>query len=126
MAWIAVDLDDTLISEKTNEPEPGAVEAMTKLVESGHRVSIWTARFLEGLQEGKSEEKIKADVEKELQTWGIPYSDIWTGPVKPNVDVFIGDNLVPYAGNWPLTLAQAHMLMEPTKKEFKDPEEIIE
>ena len=106
--WLAVDLDDTLLS-RADEPEPGAIEAMTKLLEEGHRVTIWTARFARIHKDDHS--KLLAHTEAELKKHGIPYTDICTGP-KPPADVFIGDNVVPYSGNWPQTLAQAHMQLE--------------
>lgn len=107
--WLAVDLDNTLISKKTHQAEPGAAEAMLHLLSNGHRVSIWTARFSIVPDEQKNE--VCKQVEQELEQNGIPYSDIWFGD-KPNVDLFIGDNCVPYTGSWPQALAAAEMMLQ--------------
>lgn len=106
--WVAVDLDDTLIN-RMGEPEPGAIEAMSKFLEEGHRVTIWTARFARIHEDDHG--KLLHHTEQQLKELGIPYTDIATGP-KPAADVFIGDNVVPFEGDWPRTLAQAHMMMK--------------
>jgi hypothetical protein len=106
--WVAVDLDDTLLHPDSS-PEDGASEAMGKLLEEGHRVTIWSAR-LSKVPEDKREEMAKK-IELELTAVGIPFSDVCTGP-KPPADLFIGDNVVPFTGSWPKTLAQAHMMMD--------------
>lgn len=105
--WVAVDLDDTLLN-RNDEPEPGAVEAMTQLMNEGHRVSIWTARF--SRVHSHEQAGLHLHLETMLKNLGIPYTDIVTGP-KPPADIFIGDNVIPFEGNWPKTLAQAHMMM---------------
>ena len=110
MAWIAVDLDNTLISKKTNQAEPGAVEAMEHLLSQGHKVSIWTARFQ--AMPAHHLELTRKHIEKQLKECGIPYSDIWVGRNKPNVDCFLGDNLVPYKGDWRETVAATKMFLE--------------
>lgn len=105
--WVAVDLDDTLLN-RAGEAEPGAIEAMAALLEEGHRVTIWTARFSKVHEEDKT--KMRLRIEDELHLAGVPFTDVCTGP-KPPADVFIGDNLVPFEGDWPRTMAQAHMMM---------------
>jgi len=121
MAWIAVDLDNTLVNARTGDAEPGAVEAMAELLKDGHRVTIWTARFAPRPEEEKK--AVKADIEKTLSDAGIPYTDIWTGHNKPNVDAFIGDNLVPYKGNWGQSLAMLNMMIEHAGPAEADDEE---
>lgn len=106
--WVAVDLDDTLLHQD-GSPMDGAAGAMGKLLEEGHRISIWTARFSKIKEEDKT--KLRLQIEDELQLAGIPFSDVWVGP-KPPADLFIGDNLVPFEGDWPKTLAQAHLMMK--------------
>lgn len=121
MAWIAVDLDNTLIDPSSGEAEPGAIEAMAELLKDGHRVTVWTARFAPEPEEKKA--AIKAQVEKQLAEAGVPYSDVWTGHNKPNVDAFIGDNLVPYKGNWGQSLAMLNMMLtHPGASEHDDEE----
>jgi hypothetical protein len=108
--WLAVDLDDTLL-DRQDHPLPDAAGAMEQLLSEGHRVTIWTARFAHARTE-QDIDVIKQAIELQLQAAGIPYSDIWTAHHKPQSDMFIGDNLVPFAGDWPKTLAQAHMMMK--------------
>lgn len=121
MAWIAVDLDNTLVNPHSGEAEPGAVDAMAQLLREGHRVTIWTARFAPEPEEKKV--AIKAQIEKTLAEAGVPYSDIWTGHNKPNVDAFIGDNLVTYDGNWGQSLAMLNMMLQHAGPAESDDEE---
>jgi FMN phosphatase YigB (HAD superfamily) len=110
MAWIAMDCDNTLIDKKTGVATPGAPEAMQHLLDQGHRVSIWTARFSHA-KDSRESRRIRENLENELETNEIPYSDIWVGHVKPDVDVFVGDNLVPYAGDWAQSLSMLKMFL---------------
>lgn len=108
MAWIGVDLDDTLL-QRDGSPEDEAGDAMRELLEAGHRVTIWTARFAR-IQE-KDHTKMRLQIEDELNLADVPFSDIWMGP-KPPCDLFIGDNLVPYLGDWPQALATAKIMLK--------------
>lgn len=121
MAWLAVDLDHTLVNPDTGEAEPGAVDAMAQLLKEGHRVSVWTARFAPMPEDKKVE--VQKQVEKVLSDASIPYSDIWTGHNKPNVDAFIGDNLVPYKGNWGQSLSALYMMLQHAGPAESDDEE---
>jgi hypothetical protein len=109
MAWIAMDVDKTLL-HLDGSSTPGAAEAMQHLLDKGHRVSIWTARFAHAQNE-QDTHRIHDDLVNELERNKIPYSDIWLGPVKPDVDVFVGDNLIPYEGSWPQALAMLDMYL---------------
>ncbi len=104
MAWICVDVDGTLVSEKTGQAEPGAIEAMMTLLQGGHRVTLYTARFHGAPKEHK--ELIFKHLQHQLDTLGIPYSDIWEGNHKPAADAFIDDHSVPYRGDWGHALSE--------------------
>jgi len=121
-SWVAVDMDDTLVDKHTGVATPGAAEAMQSLLDQGHRVSIWTARFSHARDEEHSN-AIKKQVEHELALNKIPYSDVWTGHVKPDVDAFVGDNLIPYAGNWPQSLSMLHMYLGKPAEGHNEPSE---
>lgn len=62
---LAVDLDGTIIDEKTEELIPGAKDALVKLHENGWKIVIWTAR-------GDAE----TYVPKVLSRHGIPYDAV--------------------------------------------------
>lgn len=110
MAWVCVDVDGTLVSEKTGHAEPGAIEAMMTLLNAGHRVTLYTARFHGAPEEHK--QTIFHHLEQQLHHLGIPYSDIWTGTHKPAADAFIDDHGVPYRGNWGQSLAHLQLTLK--------------
>lgn len=115
MSWVCVDVDNTLINEKTGEPEPGAIEAMMTLLEGGHRVTLFTARFHNAPDEHKN--AIFHHLQQQLSHLGIPYSDIWLGSHKPAADAFIDDHAVPYRGNWGQTLSQLQLTLNQHREE---------
>jgi hypothetical protein len=129
MAWICVDLDDTLVQkqpvvepetigdeESVQQPElqdmpvEGAVEAMTQLVEEGHRLTVFTARF--AAMPASEKQRVKEEIEQTLQMLGFPEMDVWTGTFKPAADLFIDNNAVNFSDDWPLALAQAQQMLE--------------
>lgn len=129
MAWICVDLDDTLIQkqpavepemvdEADTEPEPelhdmpieGAVEAMTQLAEEGHRLTVFTARF--AAMPASEKQRVAEEITQTLQMLGFPEMEVWTGTFKPAADLFIDNNAVNFSDDWPLALAQAQQMLE--------------
>jgi hypothetical protein len=114
MAWIAVDLDGTLIEidPETQEEQPieGAVEAMHQLAGEGHRLTVFTARFTPMPQSER--ERLSQEIEEILSAWGFPPMEIWSGMTKPNADIFIDNSAVTFDGSWGLTLAQTQSMLE--------------
>jgi len=115
MAWICVDLDNTLISEENSEmdemvPTDGAVDAMLQITNEGHRVSVFTHRFAP-MPEIKKQQ-LKEELQQKLMAVGFPEMEIWTGTTKPGADIFIDDKAVTFDKDWGLALAQMQMMLE--------------
>jgi hypothetical protein len=115
MAWICVDLDDTLLekdpmSGEYTQPTDGAIEAMQTLLEEGHKLSIFTARF--NPMPLQKRQELKEEIEQTLQQLGFPEMEVWTGMNKPSADIFIDNNAVTYDGDWGLALAQTQQMLE--------------
>ena len=119
MAWIIVDLDDTLVRSdqdpETGEdgedtPIEGAVEAMAQLTQEGHRITVFTSRFAP--MPDSEKQRVKEEIEQELQAMGFPPMEVWTGTHKPDGDFFIDDKAVTFDNDWGLALAQMQYMME--------------
>lgn len=122
MAWIVIDLDHTLVIEgepdavdpMTGEPlgpqpVPGAPEACAQLAAEGHRLTVYTSRFAP--MPDSERQRLKEQLEQELQSFGFPPMEVWSGFTKPAADVFIGHNHITYDGDWNLALAQTEMML---------------
>ena len=118
MAWIAIDLDDTLVQklpdpmtgEESEQPIEGAVESMNQLVQEGHRLTVFTARFAP--MPDSERQRLKEQIEQELQSYGFPPMEVWTGTHKPSADVYIGDEAITFDNDWGLAMAQLSMMLE--------------
>lgn len=115
MAWFAIDLDNTLISEENQEtgemvPTEGAVDAMLQLTNEGHRISVFTHRFAP-MPEIKKQQ-MKDELVQKLMAIGFPEMEVWTGTTKPGADIFIDDKAVTFDNDWGLALAQSQMMLE--------------
>lgn len=121
MAWICLDLDDTLVTSQPsmgmdgegseqNIPVDGAVEAVAQLVAEGHRVTVFTARF--NAMPDARKQQLKEEIEEELMQLGFPPIEVWTGTHKPAADLFIDNNAITFDNDWGLALAQAQVMME--------------
>lgn len=118
MAWIVLDLDNTLVSRiedpetgiPVTEPVLGAAEAAHQLASEGHRLTVYTSRFAPMPAERRRQ--LKEDIEAELAGLGFPPVEVWTGTSKPDADVFIGSNHVTFEGDWGLALAHTQSMLE--------------
>jgi hypothetical protein len=133
MAWIGLDLDDTLLKKapavdpETGEPmDPsmapeegaeedvptdGSVEFVTQLMNEGHRLTVFTARFK--AMPDSEKQRLKEQIEQELQEKGFPPLEVWTGTHKPEFDFYIGNEAITYDDDWGLVMAQLkYMLTE--------------
>lgn len=112
MAWIVVDLDETLVVDdgmNGQMPVDGAPEAVQQLVAEGHRVTVQTSRFAP--MPASEKDRLKQQIEEDLQSYGFPPIEVWTGTTKPDADVFIGHNHITYDGDWGLVMAQTEMML---------------
>ncbi len=113
MAWICLALDNTLLADDGQGgtmPTDGAVEAMSTLQAEGHRLTVYTERFAP--MPDSERNRMKQEIEQELQSYGFPPMEVWTGTTKPAADLFIGDNHVTFDDDWGLALAQAQEMLE--------------
>lgn len=125
MAWIVFALDGTLLGAGTDGalgggmdepvgggfgPTPGAVEAVTQLLNEGHRVSVWTDRFAPMPEARK--QQLKEEIEQELLSVGFPQLEVWTGTTKPSADIYIDRKAVTFDDDWGLALAQVQQMLE--------------
>jgi hypothetical protein len=113
MAWIVVDLDDTLIQDMGDGQEvpiAGSVESMMQLANEGHRLTVFTSRFVP--MPDSEKQRLKEQIEQDLVAYGFPPMEVWTGTSKPAADVFIDNKAVTFDGDWPLALAQLSVMLE--------------
>lgn len=114
MAWICLDLDDTLVQKEPTSgeelPVTGAPESVQTLAQEGHRLTVWTSRFAPMPESRKQQEK--EALEAKLLQMGFPELEVWTGSVKPAADLFLGSSMVTFDNDWGLALAQMQMMME--------------
>lgn len=111
MAWIVMDLDQTLVndSEMGEVPVDGAVEACAQLAQAGHRLTVLTSRFAPMPESER--QRLKEQIEGDLAACGFPPMEVWTGTSKPDADIFLGHNHVTYDGDWALALAQIEAML---------------
>ena len=127
MPWIVFALDGCLLmmapdpiveggGEDPNAPMPGsmatdgAVEAVTQLLNEGHRVSVWTDRFAPMPEARK--QQLKEEISQELAAAGFPELEVWTGTTKPSADIYIDRKAVTFDDDWGLALAQVQQMLE--------------
>ena len=123
--WLACDLDGTILSEapgmasrgEFGEPLPGAMKALRELESLGWRISIFTARFTFG----HDPEALKAAIEQTLRSYGVPFTDVWTG-TKPPADYFVDNKAIHFGGDWGevLTMLTAEGLESGQEEEGDD------
>ena len=111
---IVVDLDGTILEEKSREakpkalPLPGAIDAVNRLYEMGHVITIYTARPV-------SDQEI---ILRQLEKYDIKYHYLILG--KPVGDIFIDDrafNVKDWRKDWRRLL---HLIEEKMKQPYEE------
>jgi hypothetical protein len=113
MAWIAVNLDDTLLTDMGDGQEiatPGAVETLTQLVQEGHRITVVTSRFAP--MPASERNRMKEQLEQTLVGQGFPPLEVWAGSTKPAADIYVGADAVTFDNDWNMALAQIQVMLE--------------
>jgi hypothetical protein len=117
MAWIAFDLDGTMIDEQPEElgggliPIEGAVETTHRYFNEGHRLTVYTSRFAP--MPDSERNRLKEQIEQDLAGLGFPPIEVWAGNTKPSADLFVSKDAVTFDGDYGLAQAQIdYMLAE--------------
>ena len=109
---IVFDLDGTICPQLTGknldystlDPFPGAVDAINRLHDSGHRIVIYTARFMgrcHGMIGLIHSEGFYESTVKQLDGWGVKYDKLIMG--KSRADLYVDDKGVRFDGDWEKT-----------------------
>lgn len=117
MAWLCWDLDGTLLEGQPEElgggimAIEGAVEAVNRYFNEGHRLTVYTSRFAP--MPDSERYRLKSQIEQDLTSLGFPPMEVWTGTTKPSADLFISKDAVTFDGDYGLVQAQVdYMLAE--------------
>jgi hypothetical protein len=113
MAWVVIGYDEVLMQDMGDGQEvavDGALEAVNFLLSQGHHLTVWTERFTP--MPDSEKQRLKEQLEQELQAQGFPLMEVWTGSTKPAADVFIDKKAVTYDGDWNLVIAQVGVMLE--------------
>ena len=108
-AWIAVDLDGTILKPgyypKLGPPMPGAIEGLEQLRMYGFKIMIWTARTGITDEHGKFQNfwKVSGGIHEHLIENKVPFDYILPQLHKPSfVFAYIDDKAIPIDGRgWP-------------------------
>ena len=111
---IVIDLDGTILEEKNREekpkalPLPGAIDAINRLYEMGHVITIHTARPI-------SDQELTL---RQLEEYGIKYHHLVLG--KPVGDIFIDDRAFPLR-DWKKDWRKVqHLIDEKMKQPYEE------
>ena len=102
---LAFDIDGVICSSKTNnyresKPNVNAIKRINDLYKNGHKIIIFTARYM-GRTNNNKDEAIKlgySQTEDQLKSWGLKYHELIFG--KPSFDLLIDDKAYNYSESW--------------------------
>lgn len=85
-------------------PKPGAAQAMSRLLELGYEVVIYSTRCYSRFIKGAYQESQVKEVQEWLKKWQIPYSYIYLSSEKPLCSLFVDDRAYRFEGNWDMEI----------------------
>jgi hypothetical protein len=96
---IAVDFDDTIVVRVfgTLVPAKDCIEALQILRDQGYKIIIHSARSWEHWQDRIERENEMTNL---LNSWEIPYDEVYAGKGKPPAMAYIDDRGLRFADNW--------------------------
>ena len=109
--FFCFDIDNTIChtkgtNYKSSKPIKSHIDCINKLYESGHKIIIYTARFM-----GRNNNKINLAKKQgykftyhQLQAWGLKFHELHLG--KPAADFYIDDKSIDYRKNWKKKLSK--------------------
>ena len=83
-----------------SKPYVSAIKKINQLYSDGHRIIIFTARYM-GRTNNNIEKAKQLGYEKtfqQLQSWGLHFHELFMG--KPSYDILIDDKAFNYNENW--------------------------
>lgn len=105
MKTICFDLDGVLCTQVEGNyeeavPNPHAINLANQLYDKGHRIVIYTARFMGRTGEDTIEtyKQGYAFTEAQLKGWGVKFHALFMG--KPRYDVVIDDRALFFEEDW--------------------------
>ena len=105
MKAICFDLDGVLCNQTAGDyesaiPHAEAIQVVNKLYDEGHRIIVFTSRFM-GRTNGNIIEAYKLGYEftrQQLIGWGVKFHDLYLG--KPIYDCVVDDRAVFFVHDW--------------------------
>ena len=96
---ICVDFDDTISVRVfgTIVPARGVIEGLERLRANGYKIIVHSARAWEKFEDRA--ERID-EMRYYLDTWGVPYNEIWVGAGKPVAKAYVDDRALRFDNNW--------------------------
>lgn len=98
------DLDNTICrtignNYKLSKPNFNAVKRINSLFESGHKIKLFTARYMGRNNDNlKNKKKIYLNIKKQIDSWGLKYHKLFIS--KPSADIYIDDKGYGYSKSW--------------------------
>ena len=96
---VCVDFDETIAVRVfgTVIPANGVIEAFERLRANGYKVIVHSARAWERFDDRA--ERVD-EMRKQLDSWGVPYNEIWVGAGKPVAKAYVDDRAIRFDNNW--------------------------
>ena len=93
------DIDNTICKTKKNfykkaKPKKKMINLINKLKENGHKIKIYTSRYMGRTNQNINlvNKKYKQETKKQLKSWGLNFDELLMG--KPSYDLFVDDRSI--------------------------------